>query len=114
MLYHIFYPLSSDYSFLNVFRYITFRSAYSGITALIFSMLMGGMMIRMLRLFQVEEKIRDDGPESHAVKSGTPTMGGLLILSTLIASTLLWANLTNPYVWLILLATIGFGLTPET
>ena len=72
MLYHIFYPLSSDYSFLNVFRYITFRSAYSGITALIFSMIMGGVMIRMLRVFQVGEKIRDDGPESHAAKSGTP------------------------------------------
>jgi len=110
MLYHIFYPLSSDYSFLNVFRYITFRSAYSGITALIFSMLMGGMMIRMLVVFQIGEKIRDDGPQSHAAKSGTPTMGGLLILSTLIASTLLWANLTNPYIWLVLLATVGFGL----
>ncbi len=110
MLYHIFYPLSSDYSFLNVFRYITFRSAYSGITALIFSMLMGGIMIRMLRVFQVGEKIRDDGPQSHVAKSGTPTMGGLLILSTLIASTLLWANLTNPYIWLVLGATVGFGL----
>lgn len=110
MLYHIFYPLSSDYSFLNVFRYITFRSAYSGITALIFSMLMGGMMIRVLRKFQIGEKIRSDGPKSHVVKSGTPTMGGLLILSTLIASTLLWANLTNPYIWLVLFATVGFGL----
>ena len=110
MLYHIFYPLSSDYSFLNVFRYITFRSAYSGITALIFSMLMGGVMIRMLRVFQVGEKIRDDGPQSHIVKSGTPTMGGLLILSTLIISTLLWADLANSYVWLVLLAAIGFGL----
>ena len=110
MLYHIFYPLSSDYSFLNVFRYITFRSAYSGITALIFSMLMGGLMIRMLRVFQVGEKIRDDGPQSHVIKSGTPTMGGLLILSTLIISTLLWADLANSYVWLVLLAAIGFGL----
>ena len=110
MLYHIFYPLSSDYSFLNVFRYITFRSAYSGITALVFSMLMGGMLIRMLTVFQVREKIRDDGPKSHIVKSGTPTMGGILILSTLIASTLLWADLTNSYIWLVVLATIGFGL----
>ena len=110
MLHHIFYPLSSDYSFLNVFRYITFRSAYSGVTALIFSMLMGGIVIRMLRAFQVGEKIRDDGPQSHIVKSGTPTMGGLLILSTLIISTLLWANLANSYVWLVLLAAIGFGL----
>ena len=67
-------------------------------------------MIRMLRVFQVGEKIRDDGPQSHVVKSGTPTMGGLLILSTLIMSTLLWADLTNSYIWLALLATFGFGL----
>ena len=67
-------------------------------------------MIRMLRVFQVGEKIRDDGPQSHIVKSGTPTMGGLLILSTLIISTLLWADLANSYVWLVLLAAIGFGL----
>lgn len=110
MLYHIFYSLSSDYSFLNVFRYITFRAAYSGITALILSMVLGGLTIRILRKFQIGEKIRDDGPQSHAVKSGTPTMGGLLILSTLIASTLLWANLKNPYIWLVVLAAIGFGV----
>jgi len=67
-------------------------------------------MIRMLRVFQVGEKIRDDGPQSHIVKSGTPTMGGLLILSTLIISTLLWADLANSYVWLVLLVAIGFGL----
>ena len=77
---------------------------------MIFCMLMGGVMIRMLRVFQVGEKIRDDGPQSHIVKSGTPTMGGLLILSTLIISTLLWADLANSYVWLVLLAAIGFGL----
>ena len=67
-------------------------------------------MIRMLRVLQVGEKIRDDGPQSHIVKSGTPTMGGLLILSTLIISTLLWADLANSYVWLVLFAAIGFGL----
>jgi phospho-N-acetylmuramoyl-pentapeptide-transferase len=110
MLYQIFYSLSSDYSFLNVFRYITFRAAYSGITSLILSMVLGALTIRMLRIFQVGERIRDDGPQSHAVKSGTPTMGGLLILSTLIASTLLWANLKNPYIWLVVLAAIGFGI----
>ena len=77
---------------------------------MIFSMLMGGVMIRMLRVFQVGEKIRDAGPQSHIVKSGTPTMVGLLILSTLIISTLLWADLANSYVWLVLLAAIGFGL----
>ena len=110
MLYDIFYPLSSDYSFLNVFRYITFRSAYAGLTALGLSVLMGGMMIRMLRKFQIGEKIREDGPKSHAAKSGTPTMGGLLILSTLVASTLLWADLSKSYIWVVLLAAVGFGL----
>ena len=110
MLYHIFYPLSSDYSFLNVFRYITFRSAYAGLTALGFSLVLGGMMIRMLQKFQIGEKIREDGPQSHAAKSGTPTMGGLLILVTFIASTLLWADLTNSYIWLVLFAAAGFGL----
>jgi phospho-N-acetylmuramoyl-pentapeptide-transferase len=68
------------------------------------------MVSRMLRMLQVGEKIRGDGPKSHIVKSGTPTMGGLLILATLIASTLLWADLTKPYIWLVLLATVGFGL----
>ena len=109
MFYHIFYPLSTDYSFLNVFKYITFRSAYSGITALGLSLLLGKAMIGFLQKYQIREKIREDGPESHSVKTGTPTMGGLLILSTFILSTLLWADLGNRYIWLIVLAGLGFG-----
>ncbi len=109
MFYHLFYPLSSEYSFLNVFKYITFRSAYSGVTALTFSLILGNFMIRMLQKFQIGEKIRSDGPEHHASKSGTPTMGGLLILITFLGATLLWANLENRYIWLIIFAAVGFG-----
>ena len=109
MFYHFFYPLSSEYSIFNVFKYITFRSAYSGITALALSLILGKMMIKMLQKFQIGEKIRNDGPGRHASKSGTPTMGGLLILVTFLGSTLLWANLGNNYIWLIIFSTLGFG-----
>ena len=109
MFYHLFYPLSSEFSFFNVFKYITFRSAYSGITALTFSLIFGNIMIRMLQKFQIEEKIRSDGPEHHYSKSGTPTMGGLLILGTFLGATLLWADLANRYIWLIIFAAVGFG-----
>ena len=109
MFYHLFYPLSSDYSIFNVFKYITFRSAYSGITALGLSLILGGLMIRVLQKFQIEEKIRSDGPQHHNSKSGTPTMGGLLILATFGCSTLLWADLSNHYIWLVLLSALGFG-----
>ncbi|MBI4390194.1 MAG: phospho-N-acetylmuramoyl-pentapeptide-transferase [Nitrospinae bacterium] len=109
MLYHIFYPLSSDHPAFNVFRYITFRSAYSGLTALGICLLMGPYMIRMLQKYQIREKIRKDGPQQHMAKSGTPTMGGLLILCASLTSTLLWSDLANQYIWLILFAGIGFG-----
>ncbi len=109
MFYHIFYPLSSDFSIFNVFRYITFRSAYSGLTALGLSLILGTYMIRMLQKYQIGEKIREHGPEQHHVKSGTPTMGGILIIVTCLTATLLWANLSNPYIWLLIFATVGFG-----
>ena len=110
MLYHIFYPLSADYPILNVFKYITFRSAYAGITALAISLLVGPGMIRFLKKYEVHEKIRPDGPERHAIKSGTPTMGGILIIFTFLLSTLLWANLSNNYIWMIMAVALGFGL----
>ena len=110
MLYHIFYPLSSDYSFLNVFRYITFRSAWAGITALALSLLIAPYLIRFLKNLEIGEKIRVDGPERHLSKAGTPTMGGLLILFSFILSTLLWANLSNPYIWVVVFVAVGFGL----
>jgi phospho-N-acetylmuramoyl-pentapeptide-transferase len=109
MFYHIFYPLSTDYSFLNVFRYITFRSAWAGITALILSLLIAPYLIRYLQRLEIGEKIRDDGPERHLSKAGTPTMGGLLILFAFVLSTLLWANLSNPYIWVVVFVAVGFG-----
>ncbi|MGB6658650.1 MAG: phospho-N-acetylmuramoyl-pentapeptide-transferase [Xanthobacteraceae bacterium] len=104
--------LSDKLSVLNVFRYITFRTGGAIITALLFVFLFGQIMIDRLRLLQGKgQPIRTDGPKSHIVaKAGTPTMGGLLILSGMLVSTLLWANPSNPYVWVVLGVTLGFGL----
>src|SRR5271154_5043429 len=103
--------LSDKLSVLNVFRYITFRTGGAVITALLFVFLFGQYIINRLRLFQGKgQPIRADGPKSHiAAKKGTPTMGGLMILSGLLVSTLLWANPLNPYVWIVLAVTLGFG-----
>ncbi|MEX2128878.1 MAG: phospho-N-acetylmuramoyl-pentapeptide-transferase [Xanthobacteraceae bacterium] len=97
---------------LNVFRYITFRTGGAVLTALMFVFLFGPMIIERLRSSQGKgQPIREDGPQSHILKKkGTPTMGGLMILSGLVVSTLLWANLTNPYVWIVLAVTLGFGV----
>lgn len=99
------------FSALNVFRYITFRAGGAVITALLFVFLFGPKIIETLRLSQgMGQPIRSDGPQSHILaKKGTPTMGGLMILSGLVVSILLWANLTNPYVWIVLAVTLGFG-----
>jgi phospho-N-acetylmuramoyl-pentapeptide-transferase len=104
--------LSDKLSLLNVFRYITFRTGGAVITALLFVFLFGPTIIDRLRLAQGKgQPIRADGPKSHIIaKAGTPTMGGLMILSGLLVSTLLWANPANPYVWIVLLVTLGFGL----
>ena len=103
--------LSDKVSFLNVFRYITFRTGGAIVTALVFVFLFGGPIIDLLRLKQGKgQPIRTDGPQSHLTKVGTPTMGGLMILSGLLVSTLLWANPTNPYVWIVLFVTLSFGV----
>ncbi len=97
--------------FFNLFRYITFRSGGAFMTALIFGFIFGKPLINVLRKRQGKgQPIRDDGPEGHFVKAGTPTMGGLLIVGALVTSTLLWARLDNPYVWMILFVTLSFGL----
>src|SRR5713226_7706673 len=103
---------SDKLSFLNVFRYITFRTGGSIVTGLMFVFLFGGPFIDMLRARQGKgQPIRTDGPKSHLItKVGTPTMGGMMILSGLVVSTVLWANPANPYVWLVLAVTLGFGL----
>jgi len=104
--------LSDKVTFFNVFRYITFRTGGAVVTALVFVFLFGSPIIDMLRLKQGRgQPIRTDGPQSHLVtKKGTPTMGGLMILSGLLVSTLLWANPKNPYVWIVLGVTLAFGL----
>ncbi len=111
MLYNLLFPLADDFGFLNLFRYITFRTGGAVVTALFISFIFGPKVIALLRSKQSEgQPIREDGPESHLLtKKGTPTMGGFLILLALAFSTLLWADLTNHYVWVVLLVTIGYG-----
>jgi phospho-N-acetylmuramoyl-pentapeptide-transferase len=110
-MFYLLVELSDKLSILNVFRYITFRTGGSVITGLLFVFLFGQTMIHRLRLLQGKgQPIRADGPKSHIIaKAGTPTMGGLMILSGLLVSTLLWANPANPYVWVVLWVTLGFG-----
>ena len=95
---------------LNVFRYITFRTGGAIMTALVFVFLFGPAIIDLLRIKQGKgQPIRTDGPATHLAKMGTPTMGGLMIISGVIVSTLLWANLANAYVWMVLFVTLGYG-----
>ncbi len=102
---------SAGGDFFNLFRYITFRAGAAFLTALVFGFIFGRPLIDLLRRKQGKgQPIRDDGPASHFVKAGTPTMGGLLILSALVFSTLVWARLDTPYVWIVLLVTLAFGL----
>jgi len=112
MLQYLLVDLSDHVSFFNVFRYLTFRTGGAIMTALIFVFLFGPALINVLRLRQGRgQPIRDDGPQRHIVeKQGTPTMGGLMMLSGITVATLLWGNLSNPYVWVVLLITLGFGL----
>ncbi len=110
MLYHLLYPLASDVKLFNVFKYLTFRTIYAMITALVVSFIIGPWVIRKLEALQARQIIRTDGPESHLKKQGTPTMGGVLILSAIVIPTLLWADLTSIYVWLTLLILVGYGL----
>jgi phospho-N-acetylmuramoyl-pentapeptide-transferase len=110
MLYHLLYgQLHSVIPVFNVFRYITFRTAGASVTALALSLILGPIMIRRLREFQIGQVIRQDGPQTHRAKAGTPTMGGLLILACAVIPTLLWANLTNAYIWIALVSTTAFG-----
>src|SRR5436190_12967482 len=109
MLFYLLYPLHTAATIFNVTRYSTFGTAAASLTALALSLLLGPWMIRKLRDFQIGQVIRQEGPQSHHAKAGTPTMGGLLILSAAIVPTLLWADLTNPYIWISVLATTGFG-----
>ncbi|HJQ85478.1 MAG TPA: phospho-N-acetylmuramoyl-pentapeptide-transferase [Candidatus Binatia bacterium] len=110
MLYLLLYPLHATYAPLNVFKYITFRTLLAGITALTLSLLLGPPLIRRLSALQIGQSIRSDGPANHAVKAGTPTMGGMLIIFSLVLATILLADLNDVYVWIALLVTVGHGL----
>ena len=109
MLYEFLYPYHVDFTFLNIFRYITFRTIYGGLTAFLICFLFGPFVIRKLAQMQIGQIIQADGPQSHLDKQGTPTMGGILILSSIFISTAIWGNLSNHYVNILLLALMLFG-----
>src|SRR5258705_5905497 len=118
MIYYILYELIYNHfkdkewylvKALNVFQYVTFRTAYDSITALLISLFFGGTLIDELKKWNVGQQIREEGPQGHMVKRGTPTMGGVLIVGSVLISTLLWARLTSVYVWTIIIATLLFA-----
>lgn len=117
MIYYIFYELIFGRSnqnwwlvkALNVFQYVTFRSAYASVTALLISLLFGRKFINALKKWNIGQQIREEGPQAHIAKRNTPTMGGMLVIASVVISTLLWARLSSVYVWIIIFATIAFG-----
>lgn len=110
MLYHLLFPLHTQFSMLHVIQYITFRTAAASLTAFVVSLMFGPLVIRRLRARQIGQVVRDDGPATHQVKAGTPTMGGLLVLGAALVPTFLWADLTNVYVWIAVSSTLAFGM----
>lgn len=110
MLYHLAEYLQKFYSGFNVFGYLTFRGILGVLTALMISFIVGPGMIRKLSMYKIGQTVRDDGPQSHLTKAGTPTMGGALILVAVIVSTLLWADLRNHYIWVVILVLFSFGI----
>ena len=110
MLYHLLDALVPHLKVLNVFRYITFRAALATLTALLIALALGPGLIRRLREFQIGQQIRPEGPRTHQTKQGTPTMGGLLIVIAVVLPSLLWADLTNPFVWMVLASTLLYGV----
>jgi phospho-N-acetylmuramoyl-pentapeptide-transferase len=109
MFYFLYQILHDQFRLLNLFRYITFRTAYASLTALFLALVLGPWLIRRLREFQIGQFIREDGPQSHQSKAGTPTMGGVLIILCVVVPTLLWADLRNVFVWLVLAVTLAFA-----
>ncbi len=109
MLYYLLYPLREHISGFNVFRYITFRTAWAAITALIICFILGPWLIERMRRIKLGQFIREEGPKSHQQKAGTPTMGGILINVAILIPTLLWADILNPYIWIILFVTFAYG-----
>jgi phospho-N-acetylmuramoyl-pentapeptide-transferase len=110
MLYYFLYPLAKYHAVFNVFQYITFRTIYAVVTALVLSFVLGPFLIRRLKSMRVAEVVSGDGPPSHLKKTGTPTMGGTIILFVVVLSVLLWGNLGNVYVWILTFLVIGMGV----
>ncbi len=110
MLYHLLYPLHTTFQVFNVFRYITFRTIYAVITAMVICFILAPWFIRKVKEFQIKQYIRDEGPASHKAKAGTPTMGGVFILASVFASVLLWSDLTSVFVWVVIFIGVSFGL----
>ena len=110
MLYYFLYPLAKIHTIFNIFQYITFRTIYASITALVLSFIIGPFLIKKLSAMQVTEVIRRDGPPSHLVKEGTPTMGGLIILIAVMITVALWGRFDNIYIWVLSVVTIGMGV----
>ena len=111
MLYWLFYEkLFRHFTPFRVFGYVTFRTAFAALTALFLCLILGPWLIAKLHEFQIGQYIREDGPKSHMKKAGTPTMGGILIVISIVIPTLLWANLANPYVWIAIFSLVSFGL----
>src|ERR1700722_3745728 len=110
MLYYLLYDQLQKYvSPFRVFRYVTFRTAFASLTALFLCVALGPWLIGKLRQFQIGQYIREEGPQSHQKKAGTPTMGGVLIIISIVIPTLLWADLRNSYIWIALLGLVGYG-----
>ncbi len=110
MLYWLLYQkLFPYFRPFRIFRYLTFRTAFATITALLITLIIGPYVIEKLREFQIGQYVRDDGPKAHQKKAGTPTMGGLLICIAILLPTLLWADLSNPFVWLVMASTLAYG-----
>lgn len=109
MFYYLYLEFHTRFHLLNLFRYVTFRTAYASLTALVLSLVLGPWLIRKLKHFQIGQYVREDGPQSHQAKAGTPTMGGVLINLCIVVPTLLWADLRDGFVWLALGVTLAFG-----
>jgi phospho-N-acetylmuramoyl-pentapeptide-transferase len=110
MLYYLLYPFHESFTLLNVFRYITFRTAAATLTAMLISFVLGPWIIRRLADLQVRQTVREEGPKRHQVKTGTPTMGGIIILSSVVIPVLLWAKIANPLVLVVLFSIVAFGI----
>jgi phospho-N-acetylmuramoyl-pentapeptide-transferase len=109
VLYHLLFSLRDVFVGFNVFRYITFRTAFAALTALLISFILGPWLIERMRRIKLGQYIREEGPKSHQIKAGTPTMGGILINVAILIPTILWADIFNPYIWIILFVTVSYA-----